>query len=325
MSTWVEANQVANLAAAQAHADLEIDPAGFPIDVYSAIEKAGVLLMWRPLPKAFGIYVDAPGSRPGILINNRLGLAVQRHTAAHELGHHMLGHGSRVDVDLDPFSGPRRGWSDSEKVAEAFAVWFLMPRRAVRAALEQMSLERLHEPEEVYQLSLLLGTSFRATVRHLRNLRLAGQHQVRAWMAVQPSRIKNRIDPGVPPASRLPNVWKIDRSYNSIIVNVAAGDRLVVDTEGLALAVSPSGGAIVVPSAPGRRGRSGESARTVVVEFSQPTSGPISVEIGGPNEGGGWSFDAVLDRPNRGVYGVRDSGGVDSAEAGIPEEKGSLT
>lgn len=323
MSTWVEANQVANLAAAQAHADLEVDPAGFPIDVYSAIEKAGVLLMWRPLPKAFGMYVDAPGSRPGVLINNRLGLAVQRHTAAHELGHYILGHGSRVDVDLDPFSGPRRGWSDSEKVAEAFAVWFLMPRRAVRAALEQMSLERLREPDEVYQLSLLLGTSFRSTARHLRSLRLAGEHQVRAWMAVQPSRIKDRIDPGVTPVSRLPNVWKIDRSYSTAEIHAAVGDRLVVDTEGLALAVSPPEDAPVVPSDPRRRERVGDSARTTVVELAHTGTGPISVDIGVPGERGSWSFEVVLDRPNRGVYGVHDSDGAESAEVSIPEEKGS--
>lgn len=51
MSTRTEAHRLANLAAAQAHGDLGIDPASFPVDVYGAIGDADVMLIWRPLPR----------------------------------------------------------------------------------------------------------------------------------------------------------------------------------------------------------------------------------------------------------------------------------
>jgi Zn-dependent peptidase ImmA (M78 family) len=126
MSTWTQAHRIANLAAAQAHRDLGIDTNCFPIDVYRAIEDAGMVLMWRPLPRLFGWYFAGP--RPGILLNNQLDYGSQRHTAAHELGHHILGHGTRADLDLDPLTDRRAGWTEVEKTAEAFASWFLMPR-----------------------------------------------------------------------------------------------------------------------------------------------------------------------------------------------------
>lgn len=227
MSTWLQAHRAANFAAAQAHGDLGVDPARFPIGVYNAIAAAGVTMMWRPLPGAFGFYLDEPG--PGILINNRLEPAVQRHTAAHELGHHLLGHGRRADVDLDLFDTARRNWPEPEKAAEAFAVWFLMPRRAVLAAMKAFNLTRLRGPEEVYQLSLLLGTSYRSTARHLQNLRLCTPDQSRSWMAVPPGRLKQRLDPGTAPTSRAPDVWRVDRRLAGTMLSAAPGDRLVLD------------------------------------------------------------------------------------------------
>ena len=101
MTTWSQAHRIANLAAALAHGDLGTDPGQFPVDVYSAIGDAGIILMWRPLPRLFGMYINEPGARPGILINNGLDHASQRHTAAHELGHHVLGHGTHADLELD--------------------------------------------------------------------------------------------------------------------------------------------------------------------------------------------------------------------------------
>ena len=156
MSTWIEAHRLANLAAAQAHGDLGIDPASFPVDVYGAIGDADVMLIWRPLPRLFNMYLDESGSRPGVILNSALDPAVQRQTAAHELGHHVFGHGTRADADLEFLLERRRGWPDAEKAAEAFASWFLMPRRAIVAAMARLNFRHLTQPTDVYRLSLPL-------------------------------------------------------------------------------------------------------------------------------------------------------------------------
>lgn len=310
MSTWLQAHRMANLSAAQAHGDLGVDPSRFPIDVYGAIEAADVLLMWRPLPRAFGMYVDSPGSRPGILLNNRLEPAVQRHTAAHELGHHYLGHGSRVDIDLDPFSTPRRGWTDIEKAAEAFAVWFLMPRRAARAALAQMDLERPCEPEHVYQLSLLLGTSYRSTARHLVNLRLAGDRQARDWMAVPSNRIKQRLDPAQRPTSRAPDVWVVNRRFAGTTLTAGAGDRFVIDPGGAPGTLRLSGDLTAV--VPLRSSVADAVSERLVTEISSSADGPVEVVIGPPEHAQSWVFGANVEQPRSGIAGIHQNRPADA-------------
>jgi hypothetical protein len=229
MTTWLEAHRLANLAAAQAHGDFGIDTSAPPIDVYGAIGDAGVVLMWRPMPRQFGAYVAEPGSRPGILINSGLPPAAQRQTAGHELGHHRFRHGTRVDADLEASLDRRTVWTDEEKQAEAFASWFLMPRKAVRTALAHLGLERPQEPRDVYQLSLLLGTPYLSTVRHLPSLRLASQQLAARWAATSPNVIKARLDPSSEsPASRKPDVWLISERLTGMEVTVHVGDRLAI-------------------------------------------------------------------------------------------------
>ena len=84
MVTWSEAHSVANMAAAQAHVDLDVDLNVPRIDVLKAIRAADVQLMWQPMPTVFGAYVNEPGSEPGILVNSGLPAAARRYTASHD-------------------------------------------------------------------------------------------------------------------------------------------------------------------------------------------------------------------------------------------------
>jgi hypothetical protein len=185
--------------------------------------------MWRPMPRQFGAYVVEPGSRPGILINNGLPYAAQRQTAGHELGHHRLGHGIRLDVDLDAPIDRRAVWTHEEKTAEAFAAWFLMPRKAVLTALARLGLKLPETPQDAYQLSLLLGMPYASTVRHLPSLRLTSPNLARKWAAVPPGTIKGRLDPAAEArTSRKPDVWLISSVLAETELTVHPGDRLVI-------------------------------------------------------------------------------------------------
>jgi Zn-dependent peptidase ImmA (M78 family) len=242
VTTWQQAHRLANIAAAKAHHDLGIDTSALPIDVDTAIYRAGVVLMWRPLPRLFGMYINEPASQPGIIVNTRLPHGARRHTAAHELGHHRLNHstsvedGSTMELSLHegeedaPTVRRRTGWPGQEKVAEAFASWFLMPRRAVLAGLAWLGTDHPKNAMDVYRLSLLLGTSYRSTVRHLLNLHQIPQTAVPALMQTPPGRLKAELDRTVePPPSRSPDVWLIDHGFAGATLQLRAGDRLVID------------------------------------------------------------------------------------------------
>ena len=187
--------------------------------------------MWRQMPRQFGAYVNDPGSRPGILINNGLPHAAQRQTAGHELGHHWWKHGTREDGDLDPPGDRRPPWPPEEKLAESFAAWFLMPRKAAVAALDRLGIRELRSPADAYLLSLLLGTPYRATVRHLPNIRLASPARAADWIKVPPNVIKDRLDQADDaPASRKPDVWVLGPRFDGAQFTVHPGDRIVINS-----------------------------------------------------------------------------------------------
>lgn len=242
MLTWTDAHRIANIAAAQAHYDLGVDPGVPPIDVATALAANNVPLMWRPMPRLFGAYLNSANSRPGVLVNSAIPVGARRHTAAHELGHHRLRHSATIEdgacLHLDPLETAmappvpgRLRWTDQEKSAEAFAAWFLMPRRAVLSAMGTLGLTRLETATQIYRLSLILGTSYRSTVRHLPNLRLASQERSRSWMAEAPGRIKAQLDPTRTWQGRgITDLWTIDQRFNGSRVRLQHGDQLVAIT-----------------------------------------------------------------------------------------------
>jgi len=239
MLTWTDAHRIANIAAAQAHRDLDVDPGAPPIDVEMALAAADVPLMWRPMPRLFGAYLNSADSRPGVLVNSAIPVGARRHTAAHELGHHRLRHSATIEdgacLHLDPLetaiassAAGRLRWTDQEKSAEAFAAWFLMPRRAVLSAMGTLGLTRLQTATQIYRLSLILGTSYRSTVRHLPNLRIASQERSRSWLAEAPGRIKAQLDPTRTWQGRgTADLWTIDQRFNGSRVRLQHGDQLV--------------------------------------------------------------------------------------------------
>jgi Zn-dependent peptidase ImmA (M78 family) len=229
------------LAAAHAHADYGIDTTRL-VDVFTVIEQAELILGFEPMPKLSGAYY----SGAGVLINSNHPLARQRYTAGHEFGHHVFGHETSVDPLVEPLTrwGTTTRWPPHEKQAEAFAAWFLMPKKLIDTTLEQLELQKPGTSEDVYALALRLGTSFEATALHLRNLRLADQSQVKAWLDLRLADIKRELAVGGPPESLRSDVWRLGDRERGFTFSVRVGDRLVVE-----LADTPSSGYVWKPAA----------------------------------------------------------------------------
>jgi Zn-dependent peptidase ImmA (M78 family)/predicted secreted protein len=179
-----------------------------------------------------GAYVFNSEGQSGMVINSKEPPPRQRFTAAHELGHHVFNHGTTVDAPQAPHASRSRAMrSDHEKLAEAFAEWFLMPRPLIRAALGQIRHGRRLTAAEVYNLSLRVGASYDATVRHLENLRMASQREVEGWLAVPPKRIKQALARGPALSDWHRDVWEVTEKDRGATLWVNAGDRVVVSLE----------------------------------------------------------------------------------------------
>lgn len=228
---WDDAHRAAMGAAFEAHEDLALDTFG-RIDVFGAIATSRVKLHFRPL-KCAALYLPASvAMRPGVLVNARHPLALQRYSAAHEYGHHVFGHGEQIDRESEPRA---KGaiLPPHEMLAEAFAAWFLMPPEAVEAALGLLGLDAPTTAADAYALSLRLGTSFKATCNRVRELSRLRETVVKE--------IKQELTPAAPPGGWHHDVWLLTERDAEPTIVARCGDALLVELPGWDIDALPAG------------------------------------------------------------------------------------
>jgi Zn-dependent peptidase ImmA (M78 family) len=232
MSKWSVAHRVAQLAAHRARGDAGLAPA-HRADVIALIEDSGVMVFGQDAAKLFGAYLPATENRVGkVWLNAGLTVNGQRHTAAHEWGHHVLNHRASCDATIESLTGEDRHTARSlpESTAEAFAAWLLMPRSALVVALRALGATGVPTRLQCYEVSLLLGTSYRGTARHLSTARLIEPAESAALMRAVPGRIKAVLDePGTPPPHPRADIWRLSHLHAWDDLVIAEGDRIIID------------------------------------------------------------------------------------------------
>lgn len=225
---WLTAHKMAMMMASQVLHDTDSGNGEY-VDVFAALTAVKVPCMAQRLDGLAGAYVGPQSAGPAIMVNSALSEIDIRHTAAHELGHHAFGHESRLDEQTDPELGILgKQLPDEEKLAEAFAAWFLMPRQAVLAAMRRADITRPAIPVDVHQISCWLGTSFAGTARHLVSLKLADAKQATDWTRAwhnggARARAALARTQGPPPG----RVWLIRPAAGDAVLHVLPGDCLV--------------------------------------------------------------------------------------------------
>ena len=242
---WVDAHREAMVAAADTHEELELDTFE-RIDVFDALPRLGLKLMFRPLQGCAALYLPAAlGGRPGAIVHAGHPLATQRYSAGHEGGHHVFDHGGQIDRDTEPrLTGRELG--PFEKLAEAFAAWFLMPPEAAETAMGRLGLAAIVTPVDAYALSLRLGTSYQATCVHLPSLKLLKGPVADEWMKARLRDVKQELSDDPPPGGWRNDVWAVTAADAAAVLVVRAGDRLLFDRAGATVAELPAGATCTV-------------------------------------------------------------------------------
>lgn len=180
------------------------------VEVFDVIQDERIWLLFQRFGNLYGAY-QRYGTAIGIIVNSQHPLSLQRYTAAHEYGHHVLGHAVSAD---DETRIHRRSQDPREIAAQAFAGEFLMPLQLVNYTLRTMGLSGKSLPltsRQVYQFSLELGVSYSAAVTQL-----VGQHKLTAGAGQQlrresPLAVKTRLV-GIRPVDSRADVWLLDDS-----------------------------------------------------------------------------------------------------------------
>ena len=198
-----------------------------PVDVFAAVEREQVWLMFQPLDRLYGAYRRQ--DTPGIVVHSGHPGRLQRFTAAHELGHHLLGHELSVDSREQVERAFHTSLAPQEIEAQAFAATFLMPVQLVNRALSRLNLPRRPgriDPQYAYRISLELGSSYTATVTQLQALERITSNNARNLLRVQPIDIKTQLAHGERPANSRADVWPVDVNDNGRDLWVGLDDEV---------------------------------------------------------------------------------------------------
>jgi Zn-dependent peptidase ImmA (M78 family) len=233
MSTVREAVLQGSLEAAQLHADAGLNTGSgtAPIDVYEFIANRDIDLVFHKLGGLLGAYLEI--QRPGILVTTERPLAIQRFTAAHELGHAVLKHKIGVDGEdmlrRSPFGGHR--YDLRETAADAFAAMFLMPDFLINSVAEQQKWDykSIRDPRMVYQMSLRMGVSFEALTRTLVKHKFLEPNESQRMLAIKLKDLKMDLLGGsYHPDNWHCNIWQLTEKDESATIIAEPKDLFIV-------------------------------------------------------------------------------------------------
>ena len=207
-------------AAADLRNRLDLDLFG-PVDPYRAAELLGVKVVFLKNSME-GFYLKA--RPPRILLSSLRPIPRRAFTCAHELGHHIFGHGSTIDQLQDD------GRSDSDKpdeiLANAFAAFFLMPSVGLRGAFGRRAWDcETATPEQAFVIACQFGVGYLTLISHmsytLRDMSAARRKELERS---SPQRIRREL---------------LDEDYNSFIVVDQHNEASHFDVENGAAVVLP--------------------------------------------------------------------------------------
>lgn len=192
-----------------------------PVDPFDAAIKCGCDVRFMSIPSLEGIY--SPEPKPVIIIGAERPAGRRAYNCAHELGHHVFKHGTRIEeLNAQKYACQR---SPEEFMADSFAGFFLMSQIAVARALKDRSLEASSlQPEQVYKLANYFGVGYGTIINHFAySLRIISRDHAENLLKIKPKQVKERYG-----AESNSEVVIVDSNWLHRAVDLESGDTLVL-------------------------------------------------------------------------------------------------
>lgn len=235
-----------------------------PINIFDACDALEVSVRFIGVSME-GMYVSvADASSPVILLSSLRPLPRRIFTCAHELGHHVFKHGSKVDGLTDHNAEAAR-YDAEEYLVDIFAGALLMPVAGVEREFRKRRWEPHNSnPAQFYIIASVFGTGYSTMIKHCKANKLINEtkaaellrqspakllrgfvgsmHEISYFKIVDNHTILNTIDLEVGNYLFLPSEVNLEGDHLCKLKSTEIGDMFIAKRPGIGRAVSSANG-----------------------------------------------------------------------------------
>ena len=164
-----------------------------PVNIFDICTDLGVTVRFIDVSME-GMYISQENtSTANILISSLRPLPRRVYTCAHELGHHIFGHGSKID-GLTEEGANTSSYDQDEYLVDAFAGAFLMPLAGIESEFTKRNWEPAKaSPFQFFSIASIFGIGYSTLVTHCKVHRLISDFKVVELLRQTPSKLLQQI------------------------------------------------------------------------------------------------------------------------------------
>jgi Zn-dependent peptidase ImmA (M78 family) len=193
------------------------------ICVYDAVEKHGIELRFDNNPGLEGVYYKT--TTPKIIIGSHRPVGRKAFTCAHELGHHVFDHGTKID-EVKPDAFNIHPNETEEFLADCFASFFLMPKRVISRAFSVRGWSPIDcSATEYFTIAGWCGVSYEAVINHIfLTLKMIPYSKAEELKRAKPKDIRALIMG----TETKEDVFLVDLHWSERAIDIQVGDLVVL-------------------------------------------------------------------------------------------------
>lgn len=163
-----------------------------PICIYGLCDQLNVKVRFVDISSMEGIYYKE--EKPLIFLSALRPFPRRAFTCAHELGHHIFGHGLRVD-ELIEDSEKSKDFNPDEFLVNCFAGFLLMPTLGVRKTFVDRGWDfTCATPIQIFTIACNFGVGYETLINHMTYaLKMLDSTQASSLIKVKPKTIRQQI------------------------------------------------------------------------------------------------------------------------------------
>lgn len=196
-----------------------------PINVFDVCVDLGITVRFLDVNME-GMYVaQNNGESPNILLSNQRPLPRRNFTCAHELGHHLFNHGSKMDA-LTEYDPTASSYDGDELLVDAFAGALLMPVAGIQAefAKRDWNIDTA-TPLQIYTVASVFGTGYSTLITHCKVNKLIRDTAGNALLKFTPAKILESI---IGSNEGISNFKIIDGQTNLTAIDIEVNNLLIL-------------------------------------------------------------------------------------------------